>query len=273
MTTSRFDRAAVIDVPDCYDYPAYYELAFDFRDLDAEAGVIARLMADYSGLAGRDILHLACGPAQHMAPLHQQGFAYSGLDLNPAMIAHARDRAASLGIPARFHQASMIDFAVPERFDMVFIALGDLYARGAADLDRHLDAVAAALRPGGLFLLDWCVQFEPEKVFDAAGQTWRMERDGVIIDAAVRMMPVSPSDQTFDEVLELSIDDHGRMSDMRSVERKYAVYPQQFLRLVDMHPALEFVGWWNNWDTAQPITAQSREIYRPIALLRHLAAN
>ena len=268
MTTFRSDGAELASTPDCYDNPAYYELAFDFRDLGAEASVMARLMTEHSSLDGRSLLHLACGPAQHLAALNDAGFEYSGLDLNAAMLGHARRRAESLSIQARFHQASMIDFDLADRFDMVFIALGDLYAGNAADLDRHLDAVAHVLRPGGLFLLDWCVQFEPEKVFDPAGQQWRMESGEVAIDATVRMVPVSPLEQTFDEVLELEVDERGRKNVMRSVARKYAVYPQQFLRLIEAHPSLEFVGWWNNWDPDQPLTAQTDEIRRPITLLR-----
>ena len=79
-------------------------------------------------------------------------------------------------------------------------------------------------------------------------------------------------EQSFDEVLELAVNDNGQRHLLRSTERKYALYPQQFLRLIADHPALEFAGWWNNWNPDQPLDDQTREIYRPIALVRRKEA-
>ncbi len=255
-------------LPDCYDTPGDYALAFDFRDLPAEVAVVDRLRARFAPGSERSVLHLACGPAQHLSAFAAAGYRYAGLDLSAAMLAYARQQATALGIEASFHRASMVDFALDQRFGLIFIALGDLYVRDATEMDRHLDAVAAALEPGGLFLLDWCVQFQPDRLFDPAGQAWTIERDGVQVDACVTMTPVSAVAQSFDEALDLTVIGDGAPRHSRSVSRKYALYPQQFLRLIDAHPALEFCGWWNNWDPDAPLDDATTDIYRPIALVR-----
>nr|WP_294847094.1 class I SAM-dependent methyltransferase [uncultured Sphingomonas sp.] len=255
-------------MPDCYDHPHYYELAFDFRDLPAEARVIRALQGEYSPDGGRDLLHLACGPAQHLRALHDAGYRYAGLDLSRAMVGYARERAAELGIDAAIYEGSMIDFRLERQFDVIFTALGDLYARNAAELDQHFDSVSAALKPGGLYLMDWCIQFEPWTTFGGEPQSWQMEKDGIALDAKVTMVPVSAVEQTFDEVLDLSVRDGAEVHELTSVSRKTALYPQQFLALIAAHPALEFCGWWNNWDPGQSLTADSRDIFRPIALVR-----
>lgn len=255
---------------DCYDHPAYYELAFNFRDLAAEVAVIERLRVAFAPASGKSLLQLACGPAQHLPALVAAGFSYSGLDLSAAMLERARTVAAEAGAEAVFHQSNMIDFRMPEPVDFVFVALGDLYARDAAEVDCFLDSCAAALKPGGLMLLDWCIQFQPEKTFKEEGDDWVMEEGGVRVDAKVTMIPVSPVEQTFDEVLDLAVDDHGQRHELRSVARKYALYPQQFLALIAAHPQLDFCGWWNNWNLEEPLTQSTTEIFRPIALLRRL---
>lgn len=255
-------------MPDCYDHPHYYGLAFDFRDLPAEARVIRELQQRFGTSGGDDLLHLACGPAQHLRALSDVGNAYTGLDISTAMVAYAAERAADLGIDASFVEGSMIDFDLGRQFDFIFTALGDLYARDAAELDQHFESVARALKPGGLYLMDWCIQFEPWVTFGGEPQSWQMEKDGIAIDAKVTMVPVSAVEQTFDEVLDLAVRDGAETHALTSVSRKYALYPQQFLALITAHPALEFCGWWNNWDPDAPLTADSKEIFRPIALVR-----
>lgn len=257
-------------MPDAYDHPDYYELAFDFRDLPAEVAVIDALRDSFAPRLGKSLLQLACGPAQHLPALAAAGYDYCGIDLNEAMLRRARAAAKQADVAATFVRASMIDFRVSRPVDVIFVALGDLYARNAREVDDFLDSCAEALRPGGLVLLDWCIQFQPEKTFKSEGDSWTMERDGVRVDARVTMVPASATEQSFNETLELVVDDRGRRHELRSVSRKYALYPQQFLRLIETHPALEFVGWWNNWDLEQPLSAETVEIFRPIALLRKL---
>lgn len=36
-------------------------------------------------------------------------------------------------------------------------------------------------------------------------------------------------------------------------ERKRAIYPQEFLCLIDRSPDFEFLRWWNHWDLPQPL--------------------
>lgn len=267
MTT---DRAAT-EAADCYDFPEDYERAFDFRDLPAEVAVIERLRLAHAPGLGKSLLQLACGPAQHLPALVAAGYRYSGLDLSAAMLDRARAAAVAIGTDATFHRASMIDFRLDEPVDLIFVALGDLYARDAGEFAAFLDSCAAALNPGGLILLDWCIQFQPEKTFKAEGDSWTMESDGVRIDAKVTMVPVSAVEQSFDEVLELAVDDHDTHRHLKSVARKYAVYPQQFLSTIAAHPALEFRGWWNNWNPDEPLEPGTSDIFRPIALLSRSA--
>lgn len=57
---------------------------------------------------------------------------------------------------------------------------------------------------------------------------------------------------------------------LRSWATKRALYPQEFLALIAEQERFDFVGWWNQWNLAQPITATMRLLFRPIALLRRI---
>lgn len=253
---------------DCYDHPRYYERAFAFRDLAAEVDVMQACIERFARRPVHRVLELACGPASHLPELARRGFHFTGVDLNARMLAHAAAKARAAGIDAHFVQADMAAFALVLPVDLAFVALGSLYVGSTAALHAHFDAVAAALAPGGLYLLDWCVQFEPHTLFVPGGQSWQVQDGDLRIDANVEMVPTHPAEQLFEERLCLHVHDAGTEWLLESRATKRAIYPQEFLALIAARADFEFVGWWNQWDLAQPIAADTQPIFRPITLLR-----
>lgn len=257
-----------IAMTNCYDHPRYYELAFSFRDIAAEVDVMVQCIARHARCPVRRVLELACGPSQHMLELARRGLAFTGLDLSAIMLEHGRAKAQAAGVDAQFVQADMTSFKLDAPVEMAFVALGSLYVNSSATLGAHFDAVAAVLAPGGLYLLDWCVQFEPHKLFKPGGESWDMQDGAIQVAASVEMVPTHPAEQLFEERLTLRVDDAGTQHLLMSRNTKRAIYPQEFLALIGARSDFEFIGWWNQWDLAQPITADTRDIFRPIALLR-----
>ena len=82
-----------------YDDPALYELAFGFRDFDAEAAFLARLCRTHGSGAMRSILELGAGPAWHSVScvITQRPCVAVALDNAPAMLARASRRARERG--------------------------------------------------------------------------------------------------------------------------------------------------------------------------------
>lgn len=272
MPTLYFDPETITmhQEEDCYDHPRYYEVAFSFRDIPHEAGVIERTIQEFAHGSVSSLLQLACGPSQHMVELSRRGLHFEGLDISEKMLEYSRQRAAAADIDAVFHRQSMVNFQLSHPVDYVFIALGDLYVRSTEELKSHLASVASALRSGGLFLLDWCIQFEPARMFDPKGEAWEMSRDGVRVEAAVRMKPFDHPRQLFEERLHIHVVDGDATLSLASHSIKRAVYPQEFLELMANMGQFEFVGWWNNWNLEDPLTAASERIFRPITLLRRM---
>ena len=255
-----------------YAQPLYYEVAFSFRDIPREVDCFEECIRRFSRIRVRRVLELACGPAPHLDELARRGFAYVGVDSSPEMLGYAARRATAAGTVAEFIQASMIDFALQEPADFAFVALGSLYAHSATELDCHLDSVSRALQPGGLYLLDWCVQFGGEATGQTGGESWEIDRNGIRVRARVTAAPVDQVAQLQEETITLEVEDHGRTRTLTTTDLKRVIYPQELLRLIEARRDFSFVGWWNDWDLSLPLDQVKLGINRPIVLLRREAA-
>jgi SAM-dependent methyltransferase len=251
-----------------YEHPGYYDIAFSFRDIPSEVNVFEECFRRYSRIRVRDVLELACGTAPHLEELASRGYRYSGLDTSPEMIAFTRKRAERVGIDAAFYDADMCSFAVTRPVDFAYTMCGSLYARTTDDVLSHLASVAGALKQGGLYLLDWCINFEwCAPVRD--DQEWSIEREGVKVTFSFKMEIVDRAAQLTNHRLSLDVDDHGRQLHLESTDTTRVVLPQEFLLLVDKSGVFEFLGWWNNWNLDEPLEG-AQKIDRPITLIRRL---
>jgi SAM-dependent methyltransferase len=249
-----------------YDNPEYYEIAFSFRDIAAEVAVFEECFRRFSRIPVTSVLELACGNSPHMEELARRGYRYTGLDLSQAMIDYAGKKAATSGIEARLLQGDMVDFRLDAPVDFAYVLLGSLFATSTDALMTHFGSVARALRPGGLYFLDWCIEYELPLASDE-GSSWELERDGIQVRTTVKWEPISRVEQTFVEVITLVVNDHGEEKTVVGRETRRAIYPQEFLCFVRNSADFEFVGWWSNWDLSQPLE-RAQKIDRPITLLR-----
>jgi SAM-dependent methyltransferase len=258
------DQEWSVSVSAVYQSPKYYEVAFSFRDIPAEVDVFEAVITQYSRIPVACVLELGCGPAPHLEELARRGYTYVGLDLSRPMLAYAQQKADRLQASARFHRANMLDFRLDEPVDFTFILLGSLYASNTTELLSHFDAVGRALKRGGLYLLDWCLQFAPPAERTAA---WQMVKDDITVQTTYQVKLGNPVEQTVEEILSLEVEDSGAQVVLQEVMVRRDIYPQEFLVLMKSRNDFEFVGWWNNWDLSKPLDG-THAINRPITVVR-----
>src|ERR1700722_9665975 len=82
----------------------------------------------YVALAQRagTVLELGCGSGQLIVPIAAKCRSAVGLDSSPEMLAAARRRAAAAGARVEFVEADMRDFALGQKFALIFIARNSL---------------------------------------------------------------------------------------------------------------------------------------------------
>ncbi len=55
----------------------------------------------------------------------------------------------------------MKDFTIPQRFNLAFVLMGSLVYLNNDEFLQHLDQVQLHLNPGGLYILEWCIEYTP----------------------------------------------------------------------------------------------------------------
>jgi SAM-dependent methyltransferase len=147
----------VIDPPDAAtarELARLYDL-----DLSEDPGDLDLYLA-LADRADGPILELAAGSGRLAVPLAAAGHTVTAVDLDPAMLARARDHATAAGVPeARLDlvEADLFELSPsePPRHALAFIALNSLMLLASRDAQRAaLRALAAHLRPGGLAAVD-----------------------------------------------------------------------------------------------------------------------
>jgi len=131
-----------------------YHALYPHRDDEDARRAVALIQRVVGWKTGDRVLDLACGPGRHAAELERLGARVVGFDLSRAMLRRARERARAGGMLVRGDMR-----ALPFR-DRSFALAVNLFTSFGYFLDDNehrlvVRQVAAALGPGGHFVLDY----------------------------------------------------------------------------------------------------------------------
>ena len=243
---------------EAYQYPYYYEIALAPGAPHREVDFFEAAIEKFSRVSVRRVLELGAGTAPYLEEWCKRGYAYCGLDLSPAMLEYARDKARRIGAAASFVLGDMrkLDRNLG-RFELVYVLLGSLYVRSNAEFLDHLDRIADLLAPGGLYVLDSFVWF---RIFHDYKRSWVRRKRGVIVRTRYRAELVDAIAQTYDECLTFTVNDHGRVATIDGRVPAKVFFPQEFLSLVERSERHEFLGWYNDFSFSASLRPEGRHI-------------
>jgi len=134
-------------------YDALHDL---FKDYPTECAKLRAVLRRHAPRA-KALLDVACGTGRHLEQLRKL-YSVEGLDISAEMLKTARERCP--GVP--FHQASMVNFRLHRRFDVIICLFSSIaYVKTLERLRRTIANFARHLRPGGIVIVEpW---FSPEK--------------------------------------------------------------------------------------------------------------
>lgn len=117
------------------------------KDYQSEVDQLDEIFSQCGPVAS--VLDFGCGTARHLALLAELGYAVTGVDRSPDMVAQARTRISSVV------ESDLLDLRLDKTFDaviMMFSVLGYLGTTG--ELLGALGSARRHLRPGGLLVVD-----------------------------------------------------------------------------------------------------------------------
>ncbi len=136
-----------------YDYPRYYDLVFG-SDWKAEFDFLLAAMDKFVPGRVRRVFEPACGTGRLLFRLAKAGFQVSGLDLNPRAVEFCNRRLVRHGFPPAAVVGDMKSFQLPRPIDVAFNTINSFRHLLSEEAARsHLQCVAGALRPGGVYVL------------------------------------------------------------------------------------------------------------------------
>jgi len=151
-----------------------YHALYPHRDDEDARRAVSLIRGVVSWGEGDRVLDLACGPGRHAAELERWGGRVVGFDLSRAMLRRARERTG-----ARLVRGDMR--ALPFRSGSFALAVNLFTSFGYfLDDDEHrrvIQQVAAALTPGGHFVLDY-LNAEQVRHGLELGEQWKRSGNG-----------------------------------------------------------------------------------------------
>ncbi|MDP2342031.1 MAG: class I SAM-dependent methyltransferase [Deltaproteobacteria bacterium] len=163
-----------------YDDARAYDVAFSYRDVEAELSFLTLVAEKFGQGPIKSVLELASGPGYHAVAAAQRGLKATALDLSGPMIERALVKAKAANVDVTGVVADMARFTLKEPVDLAFNLLTSIsYLLTSEDLHAHFQSVAKAVRPGGVYVVEnnhandfWTRDhFQPSR--------WTMKQDGV----------------------------------------------------------------------------------------------
>jgi SAM-dependent methyltransferase len=138
--------------------------------------------------AGGRVLLVGCGSGRDLVGLIRRGFRADGLDIAPRALTLCREALASNGVAARLYDVAVGDARLESDYDAaVFTWQGYGLILERSERIRALQALRAALRPGGCVLLTCVAAADPPRrarfpnlVARLAGSDWSPTSNDIV---------------------------------------------------------------------------------------------
>jgi SAM-dependent methyltransferase len=223
-----------------YDFPKYYDLVYG-SDWKPEFDFLLDCFDKHCGGKVKNIFEPACGTGRLLVKFAAEGYKVGGLDLNEAAVDFCNDRLERAGFPRSTFVGDMCDFKLRKPVDAAFNTINSFrHLATQQQAENHLQAMANALRPGGIYLLG--LHLTPTSVDPMQEESWAARRGNLAVlsklwviecNTRKRQESVGMSFDVYTPTKQFRIED-------RVVFRTYSAAQMQ--KLLDGNRDLEVVG-------------------------------
>lgn len=268
VTMARSD----ILVANCYDYPQYYDIAFQAYTR-READFIEAACRKYCSFDVRQLLEPACGSGRLVTELAARGYQMTGFDLSQKALSYLRRRLKRRRLHAETLEAEMSAFRVSRPIDAAYCTVNTfrhlLTERAARD---HLERVATSLRPGGIYVLGMHLLSLDVNEEDVGH--WTARRGDTKVTVTLRILRTDVRRRIEDLRVWILVV-RGSKELQLTYDFQFRTYlPRQFRRLLNSVRSLELCDVYDfRYDIKQPFAVNDEMAYSVFVLRRRLRGN
>ncbi len=136
-----------------YDHPVWYDLVFG-SDWKAEFDFLSACFREFARGKVKSLFEPACGTGRLLYRFAKAGYKVAGLDLNPFAVDFCNHRLQKHQFPETVFVGDMANFTLSKPVDAAFNTINSFrHLQTERQARGHLRSMAAAVRPGGLYLL------------------------------------------------------------------------------------------------------------------------
>lgn len=246
-----------------YDHPKLYDVLFS-ASWKAEVAFLGEMIRR-SPAAGRraSIFEPACGTGRLLWRLARQGHQVLGLDLNAKAVDFCNRRLRKHGLPETARVGDMTDFTLaslerPGPFDLAFNFVSSfLHLTTERLAEAHLRCTAAAMNPGGLYLLG--LHLLPDGEAQCSRESWTTRRGGLALRSHLERQEIDFRKRRETVHFRIEAETPTRHYEVCDTFPLRTYTAPQFLRLLRKTPEWEVVGTFDfALDWRNPVTVDSQ---------------
>lgn len=171
-----------------YDFPRYYDLVYG-SDWKAEYDFLSQVFSRYAKRPVKRIFEPACGTGRLLFRFGKAGYDVAGLDLNEHAVRYCNRRLARHGLPESVVVRDMCDFRLRPMADVSFNMINSFrHLLDEREAVGHLEAMAAATRKGGLYVLG--LHLTPVRGSRCEEESWSARRGFLTVLSELKSLGV-----------------------------------------------------------------------------------
>lgn len=237
---------------DCYDVPGYWDLAFSDETLP-EADFLQSVAARFSPRTVKSVLELGCGGGRQTLEMSKRGCSVTAIDLNPSCVQWTQRRLSRHHLSADVQCADMADFQLSKPVDLAHCLVNTFrHLTSEQSARQHLQCVAAALKPGGLYVLGF--HLLPPDAAEIDCERWTIRKGRTQVTTTIRVLSFSRRSRIETVRFSLKVTTLRRVI-RTSTDHRLRIYrADQFRSLLRSVPEFELIGVFDFcYDLSEPL--------------------